>query len=341
MFDVHIITLYYQIIQKPYVVSLLYHNYLVVGSTRLFVFYNCGDSIYNAYGEIKIKVGLKMKQLIKEYSIFTLGTLCIACGIFFFKFPNHFSTGGVSGLAVVFNYLFPSISSGNITIILNVSMLVLGFLFVGKSFSIKTVYCSLLLSGFLYILEHSFAMSAPLTNQPMLELCFAVLLSTIGEALLLNYEGSSGGTDIIAMILKKYTSLRIGKALFAVDAFISIASGMCYGIQVGLFSFLGLIAKSVLLDKIVDCLNLAVSCILITNQADSVCDYIIKKLHRGTTIVDGNGGFTGYQKKIIITVLKGSQLHALKKYLSLVDKEAFLITSQTSDIYGKGFHTLI
>ena len=189
--------------------------------------------------------------------------------------------------------------------------------------------------------EKAIPLTAPLTNQPFLELCFAVLIPTIGEALLLNYEGSSGGTDIVAMILKKYTSIRIGKALFAVDALIAITSGMCYGVQIGLFSFLGLVSKSILIDKTIEYLNLSISCILITNYADSICEYITQNLHRGATIVDCSGGFTGNEKKAIITVLKGSQLNELKKHIKLIDKEAFLITTQTSDICGKGFPTLM
>lgn len=282
-----------------------------------------------------------MNKTIKEYSIFTLGTLLAAIGIYFFKFPNHFSTGGVSGLAVILNYFVPSTGASDFAVILNVAMLVLGFIFIGRDFSIKTIYCSLMLSAFLYIFEKEVPLSAPLTNQPALELCFAVLFPTVGEALLFNYEGSSGGTDIIAMILKKYSSIRIGKALFAVDVLIVIASGLCYGVQIGLFSFLGLIAKSVLIDKTIERLNLSVSCILITNCADAVCSYITKELHRGATIVDCNGGFTGNKKTAIITVLKGSQVTGLKRHVKILDKEAFLITNQTSDICGKGFSALI
>lgn len=282
-----------------------------------------------------------MENKAKEYGVLTAGTFLVACGIFFFKFPNHFSNGGVSGLAVITNYLFPQISASSFAAVVNVLMLILGFLFVGKSFSIKTVYCSLLLSAFLYVFGKCITLKAPLTNQPLLELCFAVLLPTIGEALLFYYDGSSGGTDIAAMVLKKYTAMRIGKALFAVDVLIVIGAGLCYGVEVGLFSFLGLILKTILLDKIIERLNLSVSCILVTNQADLVRDFIIKYLRRGATLVDCSGGFTGYKKKIIITVLRGSQLNALKDYINNIDKENFLITNQTSDIYGKGFRALL
>ena len=109
----------------------------------------------------------------------------------------------------------------------------------------------------------------------------------------------------------------------------------------GMLSFLGLIFKTSLLDRIIEQLNMSVSCILITSKADAIRDYIIKTLNRGNTIVDCSGGFTGYQKKIIITAVKGSQLQKLIKYITHIDKEAFLITSKTSDIYGKGFHAIL
>ena len=155
----------------------------------------------------KAKTSDKRSHLLftlKEYILLTLGASMTALGIYFFKFPNHFSTGGVSGLSVILNGIFPQITPGTFVMVINVTLLLLGFLIVGRDFTVKTVYCSLLMSVLTYLLEKVVPMSKPLTGQPMLELVFAILLPAVGSAILFNAGASTGGTDIVAMILKKY-----------------------------------------------------------------------------------------------------------------------------------------
>ena len=151
----------------------------------------------------------------------TLGTAISAVGIYFFKFPNNFSTGGVTGMAILLSALFPNISSSLFASVLNVVFLILGFAILNKGFGARTVYCSLLFSALLSGLEWICPMSAPLTDQPLLELLFAVILPALGSGILFNMQGSTGGTDILAMILKKFTNLDIGRALLYVDVIIA------------------------------------------------------------------------------------------------------------------------
>ncbi|MEG2421456.1 MAG: YitT family protein, partial [Oscillospiraceae bacterium] len=153
------------------------------------------------------------KQRVREFILMTLGTAVVAVGVYFFKFPNNFSTGGVSGLGVVLGALIPTITPGTIIAVINVLFLIAGFFVLNKGFGIRTVYCSLLFSGILQLLEIFAPMTAPLTNQPMLELFFAVILPSLGSAVLFNMEASTGGTDIAAMIVKKYTAMDTGMAL--------------------------------------------------------------------------------------------------------------------------------
>ena len=134
-------------------------------------------------------------------------------GIYFFKFPNHFSTGGVTGIAIILGHYLPAVTPGSLVTIINIALLILGFAVLGKSFGIRTVYASLLMSGTLQLLEILCPMRAPMTTQPLVELLFAVGLPAVGSAILFNLDASSGGTDILAMILRKYTALNIGIAL--------------------------------------------------------------------------------------------------------------------------------
>ena len=189
---------------------------------------------------------ISLGSIAKEYALLTLGTVIMAVGTYFFKFPNNFSTGGVTGLAVVLARYFPMISRADFVMIFNVALLGLGVAVFGKSFAGKTVYVSLLMSAVTWLMERMIPMAAPMTNQPLLELVFAVSLPAVGSAILFNLDASSGGTDIVAMILKKYTSLDIGKALLCSDLVITVLACVAFGMETGLFSVLGLVMKNMM-----------------------------------------------------------------------------------------------
>ena len=141
----------------------------------------------------------EQRKTAREWLYITAGILIMSAGIYFFKFPNHFSTGGVTGIAIVLGHYIPSVTPGTLVTIINVALLVLGFAVIGKSFGIRTVYASLLMSGTLQLLEVICPLDAPLTTQPLVELMFAVGLPAVGSAILFNLDASSGGTDILAM----------------------------------------------------------------------------------------------------------------------------------------------
>ncbi len=281
-----------------------------------------------------------MRQILKSYLYITLGTILLAVGIYFFKFPNNFSTGGVSGIATILGALFPGITKGNYVLIINCVLLVVGLLSFGRHFAIKTVYSSLLLSAVVAGLEIICPMAASLTNQKFLELIFSIILTGAGSALLFQEGASSGGTDIVAMILKKHTSLDIGKALFCSDFAITIIAGLVFGIETGLYSMIGLLIKAFLVDNIIEGINLSKCFLIITEEPENVCSYIMKELHRGATIVHSNGAFSNRGKGLIITVLNRKQAVHLKAYVKTVDAQGFSIILNSSDIVGKGFHTV-
>ncbi len=277
-------------------------------------------------------------QKFKEYSLITAGVMLVVIGVYFFKFPNNFSIGGVTGIAIILSKLIPgNVSSGTIVLIINSILLVVGYVFLGKSFGNRTVYGSLLLSLSLKLLEDIVPLDGPLTNQPMLDLAFAVILPSIGAALLFNIGGSTGGTDIIAMLLKKYTSIDIGRSLLITDFLLTVAVFPVFGITTGLFSILGLLLKSTLVDNVIENLNLNKYFTIISENPQPICDYILKELNRSATVFDAKGAFTDRNKKIILTVMNRSQAVQLRKYIKQVDSGAFLLITNTSEIIGRGF----
>ena len=280
---------------------------------------------------------MKVKQFLTEYALLTLGTALVAMGTYFFKFPNHFSTGGVTGIAVILSSIFPSISSSLFASVINVAFLLLGFGVLNRGFGVRTVYCSLLFSGMLAGLEWLVPLSSPLTDEKLLELFFGVILPALGSAILFNIQGSTGGTDILAMILKKFTSLDIGMALLYVDVLIAGSTLILIDIETGLFSLLGLVLKSVLVDSVIESLNRKKSFILVTSCPEEVCDFITHTLHRSATFWKGEGAYSHQDKWVVLTALSRAQAVALRRHLKSVDPHAFMLITNSSEIFGKGF----
>lgn len=280
-----------------------------------------------------------MKLKLKNFSLLTISTLIMAVGIYFFKFTNNFTFGGITGIAVLVAKFLP-ISASDFSFVVNILLLIIGWIVLGKSFAEKTAYSTILLSVSLSLLERIYPMSHPLTNEPLLELIFAILLPALGSAILFNIGASSGGTDVIAMILKKYTSIDIGKGLMISDLIFTLAGFLVFNVKTGLYSLFGLIMRSALIDNFIESFNRSKYFHVVTSNATCICDFIQNDLQRGATIVNATGAFTGDDKYIILTVLSPSQAVKLRNFIKEHDPKAFLLVSNTSEIIGKGFHSV-
>ncbi len=274
---------------------------------------------------------------LKNFAILNLATLLTAMGVYFFKYPNHFSTGGVSGITVVLGHYLPNLSLGAINWVINIALLILGIFTLGREFGLTTGYVTIILSTLLDLFEKLFPMERPLTDQPFLELIFGVLLPAIGSAMLFNINASTGGTDIVAMILKKYSSINIGNALFAVDSLIAVSTFFAFGPETGLFSVFGLGIKSIIVNYVMEGMNMYKSFTIITDQALPILDFIKVDLHRGATFHQAQGMFNHTNKTVIITAVSRPQGIRLQKLIQTVDPHAFVMITNTSEIIGKGF----
>lgn len=275
----------------------------------------------------------------KSFLIMNLGCVLLAVGVYFFKIPNGFATGGVTGIGTVLAKISP-ISPAAWIWGLNVLFLLLGFILLGRETGIKTVYCSLFYSTLTYIFEVLFPLTAPLSDQPFLELVYAMMLTSIGSAMIFNAEGSSGGTDIAALIMKKYTKINIGKALLGVDFIVAASSFFVFDVKAGLFSVLGLFMKAFLVDMVIDNLNSCKYFVVITSQKEQICEFIIKNLHHGVTVNKVVGGYTGDEKTMIHTVCKRIEAIKLRSKIKEIDPHAFIIITTSSEIIGRGFRSV-
>lgn len=279
------------------------------------------------------------KKIFKEYAMCVLGAFFVALGVYFFKFPNNFSTGGVSGISVVLGNYFKISSASTVSTVINGTMLVLGFAVLGHGCGLKTVIGTLTLSGALMLFEWIIPLSAPLTDEPILELVFAIGLPAIGSAILFNCDGSTGGTDIIAMILRKFTRMNIGTALLISDIGITLLAFL-FGVKTGLFSVLGLFTKTMIIDTVIESFNMCKCFQIITDDPDAISEYITKDLHRSCTVIEGVGGYSHAKKYMISAAMKRSQAAKLQKYLKSNHPKTFMMISNSSEVIGKGFRGL-
>lgn len=278
------------------------------------------------------------RTLLMDYVIITIATLLMCVGIHYFRLPNNFTFGGVTGLAMILTKYMP-LSTTVLNLIFNLVLLVVGYIFLGKSFAFKTVYVSILYSVVLYGMEVFIPITEPLTDEPVLELIYAIFIPSVASALIFNRDSSSGGTDIIAMIVKKYTAIAIGDSLFFADCFVAVATFFIFDFKTGLFSVCGLLAKSLVIDVVIENINTCKYFNIVCENPEPICDYILNNIKHSATIYHAEGAFTHQRKYVIMAVMKRRQAVQLRNYIKQVEPNAFILISSTSEIIGKGFHS--
>ena len=280
-----------------------------------------------------------VRATVGDLFLLSAGAIVTAMSVYFFKMPNGFSTGGFSGLSILLGEIFPNINTSTFVTITNLLSLVLGFVFLGFGMGWKTIYCTLLYTGMVNVFEwlHPFESGQNLTGEIVLELFLASLLGAIGAALNFKSGGSTGGTDIIALIMRKYTSADISACMMVADGLIVAASFLVFDAKTGLCSAVGMLIKSYLVQTVADSLNRKKSLMIITSAPKAIIQYITETLNRSATLWDAHGAFTDADKTVIFTAMTPYQAAKLKDFAKTVDEHAFVTINQTSEIYGKGF----
>lgn len=289
----------------------------------------------------------KRKKTALKWVLLNVGIIMMSCSVYFFQTPNNFTLGGVAGIAILLaNLIQPHVaffSQAVIMAIINVALLILGLIILGKQCTVMTIYCSLLYTGIIWLLELVLPMTlisetGTLTNQPFLEMVYAILLFGVGGALIFNCGASSGGTDIIALILKKFTRINVGMALMIIDMIVVCVSIFAFeSITTALFSFMGLFAKSFLLDGVIESIGKTKYITIITNCPEEIGQYILTVINHGYTAYDAEGGYTHEPRKVLVTVCKRGEALKLKTKVKELDRSAFVIITDAKEILGKGF----
>ena len=276
----------------------------------------------------------------KSYLTITIGSLLISSGLYFFLAPSQLAVGGISGLSIVLAELIPAVPMGVIMLSLNVVMFIIGFLIIGKSFGVKTIYSSLAISLSMVLYERIFSVGAAISQDTLIILIFGMLLTSIGQAMIFNQGASSGGTDIIAKIITKFFPVNIGKALQMADFFVICAAVSVFGIEKGLYALLGIMINGYLVDYIVAGFNISKFVTVISGQTKEVTDYIINDLNRSATVYQAKGAYSNEAREVITTVVNRRQFIQLKHHIAEIDPRAFVTVQQLHEVMGEGFTNL-
>ncbi|MGM0397058.1 MAG: YitT family protein [Bacillota bacterium] len=278
-----------------------------------------------------------MKFNIKRFMLVNLGLIIMTMGMYFFLMPSNLAVGGATGLAMILSYLIPSIPMGVILAILNIILFVIAFIVLGREFGGYTVYASLALSGMIGLFEFVIPMTAPFTDDLFINLIFGILINGVGMGIVFNQNASTGGTDIIAKIINKYTHMDIGKSLLASDFLITLFAGLVFGARLGMYALLGIVINSFVIDKMIAGFNVKINMLIISGKFEPINSYVLTEIGRGTTIYHATGGYSNQEKRIINTIVSRSEYIKIRDFVKNIDDKAFVSISYVTEVEGEGF----
>ena len=280
-----------------------------------------------------------MREKVREYILIFIGVFLVAISLEYFFIPNNIAAGGLTGLAIVINHYIPAISTGPLVFIMDLFLFIVGFIFLGKNFGVKTIVSSFSLAGMMTIIENYFEPQA-VTNDLMLASIFGTLITAVGMAIVFNANSSTGGTDTIAKIMNKFFHTDIGKSLLAVDFIVTLLGAITFGINIGLYGLLSVIINGIAIDKFIEGFHACKEVTIISTKSDEISKFIMDELERGCTFLKGIGGFSGKDTCVLYAVLGRNEFIKLKQHISKVDPKAFITVGEVHEVMGEGFRNI-
>ena len=277
---------------------------------------------------------MKTGEVIKDFLIITFATLIVAAAVFFFMMPSTVTVGSISGLAIVLENFLP-LKVSAITMILNVVLLILGFIFIGKEFGGKTIYTSILLPVFLGVFEYLFPENRSLTGDAFLDTVGYVFIVSIGLAILFNRNASSGGLDIVAKFLNKYLRMDLGKAMSLSGMCAALSSILVSDSKIVVLSVLGTYINGIVLDHFIFGMNEKKRVCIISQKEKAIQDFILHSLRSGATIYQAIGAYDSEPHREIITIVNKSEYAQLMNFIGKTDKDAFVTVYTVNEVLYK------
>lgn len=303
----------------------------------IYLFYNSNNIIIININKEGIKMDSRLfkKDNIIDLLFIILGSFLGSIGVNMFLIHAQLLSGGVTGIALIFQYLF-KIQAGYMILLLNIPLFILSIKKLNKKFTIYSLVGTLSFSLSL-ILTHPISNILNI-NDKLLYCLYGGVINGIGFGLVFVHNGSTGGFDIVSMLIKrKYSNFNIGKISFGINLIIVTISAFIFGLPNALYTLIAMYTTSLVLDNVVKGLNQSKSIFIITQKEELVSELIMTKLNRGVTYLYGEGAFTKEQRKILYCIVPLNQLPELKNIVTSADKKAFITISDTSEVQGKGF----
>lgn len=270
-------------------------------------------------------------EIMKETGILTVAVAIIAAAVYFFLVPSHASVSSISGLGIVLSNFVPLPLSA-ITMILNVVLLLIGFVTCGKEFGIKTVYTSIMLPLFLGLFEVVFPKAGSMTDSQELDVLCYILVVSVGLSILFNRNASSGGLDIVAKIMNKYLHIELGRAMSLSGMCVALSAALVYDKKTVVLSVLGTYFNGIILDHFIFDQNRKRRVCIITGKEEELRQFIIRDLHSGATVYEAIGAYNLEKHNEIITIVDKSEYQKLMKFINEIDPKAFITVYNVSSM---------
>ena len=278
-----------------------------------------------------MKKKLNYIDIIKETVILTVAVAIIAAAVYFFLVPSHTSVSSISGLGIVLSNFVP-LQLSAITMILNVVLLIIGFITCGREFGVKTVYTSVMLPLFLGLFEIIFPNFGSMTDSQELDVLCYILVVSVGLSILFNRNASSGGLDIVAKIMNKYLQMELGKAMSLSGMCVALSAALVYDKKTVVLSILGTYFNGIVLDHFIFDNNIKRRVCIITKKEEELRQFIIHDLHSGATIYEAIGAYNMEKRREIITIVDKGEYQKLMKFINQEDPKAFITVYNVSNM---------
>ena len=274
---------------------------------------------------------MKIRNTVKEFAMITVGTVIVAAAVFFFMLPSHVSVGSGAALAMVLSNFIP-LSVSAITLIMNVGLLLIGFLLVGPEFGAKTIYCSILMPLVMGIFEWIFPNFQSITQDPLLDVICYILVVGFGLAMLFPRNASSGGLDIVAKIMNKYLKMDLGKAMSLSGMLVALSSALCYDSKTVVLSLLGTYFGGMIVDHFIFDNNIKRRVCVISQHLDTIIHFVLHELHSGATLNEIIGAYDNTPRREMIAIVDKQEYKLLMDYVRKVDPKAFVTVYSVSEM---------
>ncbi|MGD6816425.1 YitT family protein [Metabacillus sp. 84] len=277
-----------------------------------------------------------MSPKILSFLKINIGLILVAVNIHFFLSPNDLAAGGTGGLSIVIHDFLP-LPVGQIMLMLDSVLFLIGFFIIGSAFGAVSLYSSVMLSLLVWGFSIFLPMERPMSDDILIELIIGMIIGSFGSALVFSQQASTGGTDIVARIINKFTHMEMGRAVLLADILIVLSSAGVFGIQTGMYAFFGLLIKGFLIDYSMQMMNENKEIVIISGESDKIKQFILLELNKGATVHIAKGAFSNDEKEVITTILARREFHRLKVYIQSVDEDAFVTIHNMNEIMGRNF----